>query len=285
MLLQISHLDALLTCIHFLFICTPIAALAAFYTIHETQPDLIINAGTAGGFKRIGAEIGDAFISTICAHHDRRIVIPDFVPYGKGTHPSVPTKNLVQVNMFGPLYNSKYFIIAHSIALCLFRTDTHQQLMFVCLQMLNFKSGVVTAGNSLDHTEMVIHCLLYIPSRLLFFHAHDTTVCVVAQSKYITQCYTFIKSLNSYIPLLIQDDILMLENDASVKDMEAAAIAYVAELANVPFFALKVVTDIVDGDRPTTEEFLENLGTAAKSLQEKIPKVIDFVAGRKISEL
>eukprot|EP01032_Pedospumella_encystans_P014586 gene14586-16742_t len=173
------------------------AALAAFYTIHETQPDLIINAGTAGGFKRIGAEIGDAFISTVCAHHDRRIVIPDFVPYGKGTHPSVPTKNLVQ--------------------------------------MLNFKSGVVTTGNSLDHTEM--------------------------------------------------DDILMLENDASVKDMEAAAIAYVAELANVPFFALKVVTDIVDGDRPTTEEFLENLGTAAKSLQEKIPKVIDFVAGRKVSEL
>ena len=32
----------------------------------------------------------------------------------------------------------------------------------------------------------------------------------------------------------------MLENDASVKDMEAAALAYVAELAAVPFFAVKV---------------------------------------------
>jgi nucleoside phosphorylase len=48
-----------------------------------------------------------------------------------------------------------------------------------------------------------------------------------------------------------QDDKLMLENNASVKDMEAAAIAYVAELAGVPFFGVKVVTDIVDGDRPT----------------------------------
>lgn len=76
------------------------AALAAFYAIHETQPDLVINAGTAGGFKRVGAEIGDAFISTVCAHHDRRIVIPEFVPYGKGTHPSVATKNLVQVSTF-----------------------------------------------------------------------------------------------------------------------------------------------------------------------------------------
>ena len=88
-----------ITCALFLFYPPSTAALAAFYTIHETQPDLIINAGTAGGFKRIGAEIGDAFISTVCAHHDRRIVIPDFVPYGKGTHPSVPTKNLVQVYM------------------------------------------------------------------------------------------------------------------------------------------------------------------------------------------
>jgi len=37
--------------------------------------------------------------------------------------------------------------------------------------------------------------------------------------------------------------------DASVKDMEAAAIAWVAKLSNTPFFALKIVTDIVDGDR------------------------------------
>jgi 5'-methylthioadenosine nucleosidase len=48
----------------------------------------------------------------------------------------------------------------------------------------------------------------------------------------------------------------MLENNASVKDMEAAAIAYVAELAGVPFFGVKVVTDIVDGDRPTQVFFL-----------------------------
>jgi 5'-methylthioadenosine nucleosidase len=77
----------------------------------------------------------------------------------------------------------------------------------------------------------------------------------------------------------------MEENNASVKDMEAAAIAYVAELANVPFFGFKVVTDIVDGDRPTQEEFFENLAAASASLQEKIPKVIDFVVGKKLSEL
>ena len=37
--------------------------------------------------------------------------------------------------------------------------------------------------------------------------------------------------------------------DASVKDMEAAAIGWVADVSKVPFIAFKIVTDIVDGDR------------------------------------
>ena len=70
-----------------------------------------------------------------------------------------------------------------------------------------------------------------------------------------------------------------------MKDMEAAAIAWVADLSQTPFFALKIVTDIVDGERPTHEEFLENLGTAAVSLQQTLPKVLDFVSGKLLTEL
>lgn len=73
--------------------------------------------------------------------------------------------------------------------------------------------------------------------------------------------------------------------DASVKEMEAAAIAWVADLYNIPFLPLKVITDIVDGDQVTHEEFLANLGAAAKSLQEATPKVVDFILGKKLSEL
>lgn len=73
--------------------------------------------------------------------------------------------------------------------------------------------------------------------------------------------------------------------DASVKDMEAASIAWAAELSGTPYFCVKVVTDIVDGDKPTQDEFLENLGTAAKSLQSTMPKVISFVAGKSLNDL
>ena len=67
--------------------------------------------------------------------------------------------------------------------------------------------------------------------------------------------------------------------------MEAAAIAWVTALTKTPFLALKVVTDIVDGDRPSHEEFLENLHKAAESLQKSIPRVLDFVIGKTIEEL
>lgn len=67
--------------------------------------------------------------------------------------------------------------------------------------------------------------------------------------------------------------------------MEAAAIAWVTEHANIPFLAVKVVTDIVDGDRPTQEEFFENLAAASNALQEAVPKIIDFVLGKTVDEL
>jgi 5'-methylthioadenosine nucleosidase len=80
-------------------------------------------------------------------------------------------------------------------------------------------------------------------------------------------------------------DITPYVTDASVKDMEAAAIAWTAALSDTPFIALKVVTDIVDGDRPTEVEFFENLATAATSLQVMIPKVVEFVVGKSLSML
>jgi 5'-methylthioadenosine nucleosidase len=173
------------------------AAITAFACISALRPSLVLNAGTAGGFGAKGAKIGDAFLSTTLRHHDRRIPIPGWDDYAKGHHSSLDASRLVKE--------------------------------------LNFKTGIVTTGNSLDYTP--------------------------------------------------RDMELMLENDATVKDMEAAAIAWVCEKLDCPFLALKVVTDIVDGDRPSHEEFMENLGAAAHALHEALPKTIQFIAGKSIAEL
>jgi Phosphorylase superfamily len=91
--------------------------------------------------------------------------------------------------------------------------------------------------------------------------------------------------LNNYYLLLLLIIVFFDLLDASVKDMEAAAIAWAADLSKTPFIALKVVTDIVDGDRPAEEEFFENLATAAASLQVMVPKVIEFVVGKSLHML
>lgn len=78
---------------------------------------------------------------------------------------------------------------------------------------------------------------------------------------------------------------LMKKNGAHVKDMECAAIAWSAHLFCTPLIVIKAVTDLVDGGRPTQEEFLENLHTAANALQTKVMEALDFIDGRTISEL
>lgn len=175
------------------------ASIATFLALQKLKGnvDLLINAGTCGGFKAKGAEIGDVFITTAVANHDRRIPIPPYVPYGIGKIESTKADSLAK--------------------------------------SLNAKMGVCTTGNSLDK--------------------HDV------------------------------DEQLMKDNDASVKDMEAAAIAWSCSLHNTPHFGVKVVTDIVDGDKPTQDEFLENLSNAAKSLQDALPKVIEYVCGKNHDEL
>lgn len=172
------------------------SALATFLALSKehggkggTAIDLVLNAGTCGGFSRKGAAIGDVFLTTGVANHDRRIPIPGFDAYGVGKLETLET-TLMAKN-------------------------------------LGYKTGICTTGNSLDHTE--------------------------------------------------RDEEMMKANDATVKDMEAAAIAYVAAMNKVPYVGVKVVTDIVDGGIPTHEEFLANLSSAAESLQKALPRVLDYV--------
>jgi len=46
--------------------------------------DLLINAGTCGGFRSEGARIGDVYWCDRAAFHDRRIPLPGFTEYGVG---------------------------------------------------------------------------------------------------------------------------------------------------------------------------------------------------------
>ena len=91
------------------------ASMATFVAIHQLKPDLVINAGTAGGFKRKGATIGAAYLCSKMCNHDRRIPIPGFTDYGHGHHDAHPSPNTAAA--------------------------------------LGLATGVVSTGNSLDCTD------------------------------------------------------------------------------------------------------------------------------------
>lgn len=91
------------------------AVLSAHLAVSSFSPDLIINAGTAGGFVSKGAEIGDVYLSNkYVVFHDRRVPIPGWDKMGQGYLPCVDPLNIISE--------------------------------------INTKSGVCTSGSSLDIT-------------------------------------------------------------------------------------------------------------------------------------
>lgn len=63
---------------------TNAATLTTYLSIDAFMPDVVISAGTAGGFASRGAEIASIFVSTACVNHDRRIPLPGFDEFGLG---------------------------------------------------------------------------------------------------------------------------------------------------------------------------------------------------------
>lgn len=74
------------------------------------------------------------------------------------------------------------------------------------------------------------------------------------------------------------EDLAMIQkNRGELKDMEAAAIAWVADLYKTPLLCVKSVTDLCDGGRVTEEEFRENLHMAADKLKDACFKILDYL--------
>ncbi len=66
------------------------ATLTAYLLCREFRPDLLINAGTCGGFQRAGASIGSIFVGGgDFLFHDRRIPLPKFDEFGIGRIPAL----------------------------------------------------------------------------------------------------------------------------------------------------------------------------------------------------
>ncbi len=71
---------------------------------------------------------------------------------------------------------------------------------------------------------------------------------------------------------------IIQENHGELKDMEGAAVAFVASLFKIPILFVKSVTDLCDGGAETYEEFSKNLALACQKLKEANTLVINALA-------
>lgn len=175
-------------------VATTAASVATYASIQALRPDLVLSAGTAGGFAALGACVGDVYLSTKCVFHNRRI------PLGSG--------------------DSKYeeYGFGH------FRSPSLPLLAAAA----GLKQGVVSTSDSLDHSPIDLE--------------------------------------------------LMRGEGAAVKEMEAAAVAWVCQQIQVPFVAVKSITDIVDGTETVDDEFYANLKTASEALQGKLSHILELLS-------
>ena len=143
--------------------------------------------------------------------------------------------------------------------------------------------GFVSAGGAIGDVYLSYPMICYHDRRIPLpgfdaygigsYYCFDTRV--IANSLGLK---TGIVSTGSSLDYTQKDLELIKSYGGVVKDMEAASIAWVADLYKIPFFAMKSITDLVDNSTPPEEEFLMNLTSASTALSREVLRVIDFLA-------
>lgn len=124
------------------------------------------------------------------------------------------------------------------------------------------------------------------------FNFHDRRIPIPGFEEYglgSYPCYdtsTMAKALNlktgavstgNSLDLLDRDMEIITSNEAIIKDMEAAAIAWVCRLFSVPMFAVKAITDLIDEQTPTEEQFLKNLQESTLKLTSTQLEILRYL--------
>lgn len=163
---------------------TQIASLACWESIRMLNPSMVGSVGTAGGFKRKGASIGDVFLSNKYIYfHGRHIPVPGYKMFELGQYPVMQLPVLPGLDL-----------------------------------------GIISSSDSVPASKI--------------------------------------------------DMERMEQIGTDAKDMEAAAIAETACMANVPMFAIKAITDFVDSEEPTYEQFAKNYALAIESLTSAVGNLL-----------
>ena len=82
-----------------------------------------------------------------------------------------------------------------------------------------------------------------------------------------------------------EDVAVLTQRRAIAKDMESTAVAGVCMLHEIPCFALRSITNLVDQVNNSEDVFSQNFSTAVASLTDALVSVLDYIEGKSIEDL
>ena len=88
---------------------------------------------------------------------------------------------------------------------------------------------------------------------------------------------TALVSSGSSLEMSSRDHEVLNQHDADLKEMECAAISWVAEKKRIPFVAIKSVTDFIDIPEKVETQFLKNLEYASSEVQKTVFQALQFL--------
>lgn len=77
----------------------------------------------------------------------------------------------------------------------------------------------------------------------------------------------------------------IVQSGAVAKEMEAAAIAWVCWLKQVPLVGVKSITNLLDEAQTSEQQFVDHFAAATQQLTAQVEHLIDAVRGRTLAEL
>lgn len=84
-------------------------------------------------------------------------------------------------------------------------------------------------------------------------------------------------SSGSSLEMSEKDHEILLRQNAEIKEMEAASIAWISNLKSTPIIILKSITDYIDLPENVSSQFLKNLENASKSVQLQVENTLLFL--------
>ena len=92
-------------------------------------------------------------------------------------------------------------------------------------------------------------------------------------------------STGNSLETIAKDLQIIQASGAIIKEMEAAAVAWICQQFCMPMFAVKVIVDLLDTEQPSYQQFAEFLHIGSANLHKSLVDVVSYCEAKSVADL